>query len=101
MRNLAVILLAIWLIAIGLLPLLNVQIQAAALVLNILAVAAGFLLLIGSNRIKMSGRFAILLLGIYLILAGLLPLLSIDFPASGIVLAVLAIAAGVFLLLRR
>ena len=101
MRNLAVILLAIWLIAIGLLPLLNVQIQAAALVLNILAVAAGVLLLIGSNRIKMSSRFAILLLGIYLILAGLLPLLSIDFPASGIVLAVLAIAAGVFLLLRR
>ena len=101
MRNLAVILLAIWLIAIGLLPLLSVQIQAADLVLNILAVAAGVLLLIGSNRIKLSGRIAILLLSVYLILAGLLPLLSIDFPASGIVLALLAIAAGVLLLLKR
>ena len=42
-----------------------------------------------------------LLLGIWLILTGLLPLLNLSFPASGAILALLAIAAGVLIVLRR
>jgi hypothetical protein len=40
-------------------------------------------------------------LGVWLILYGVLPLLKISFPAAGVVLGVLAIAAGVLLLLNR
>jgi hypothetical protein len=40
-------------------------------------------------------------LAVWLILMGLFPLAHIDFPQSGTILAVLAIAAGVLLLLDR
>lgn len=41
------------------------------------------------------------LLGIWLILTGLLPLLHVEFAHSGLLLAILAIVAGVLLLLDR
>jgi hypothetical protein len=42
-----------------------------------------------------------ILLSIWLILTGLLPLLSIRFARQGMVMEVLAIAAGLFLLMAR
>lgn len=42
-----------------------------------------------------------LLLGIWLILTGLLPLLSLNIPGIGTIMAVLAIAAGVLILIGR
>ena len=49
-----------------------------------------------------SRNLGMLLLGIWLILTGLLPLLKVSISATvGMVLAVLAIAAGVLILLRR
>ncbi len=42
-----------------------------------------------------------LLLAIWLILTGLLPLLSISFPAAGTLMSLLAIAAGVLILMGR
>jgi hypothetical protein len=42
-----------------------------------------------------------LLLSVWLILTGLLPLLHLSFSGIGTLMAVLAIAAGVLLLLRR
>jgi hypothetical protein len=41
------------------------------------------------------------LLAIWLIITGLLPLLSLNIPAIGTILALLAIAAGVLILLGR
>jgi len=41
------------------------------------------------------------LLAVWLIVMGVLPLLRIDIPQSGTILAVVAIAAGVLLLLDR
>ena len=46
-------------------------------------------------------NLGMLLLGIYLIASGIIPLLSLSFASMGIVLAVLAIAAGVFILIGR
>lgn len=46
-------------------------------------------------------RVGMLLLGIWLILSGLMPLLHIRFQGSGLVLDVLAIVAGVLILIRR
>ena len=50
------------------------------------------------NLMKPTNNLGMLLLGIYLILTGLQLLLRIGFPAAGLVLPVLAIAAGVAIL---
>lgn len=50
---------------------------------------------------KPFNNLGLFLLGIWLILTGLLPLLNISFPSSGVILALLAIAAGVLILLGR
>jgi hypothetical protein len=49
-------------------------------------------------RVKSWG---IVLLAIWLILNGLIDLLKINFPASGVILALLALAAGILLLINR
>jgi len=46
-RNLGLLLLAIWLILGGLMPLLNLGFQGASTIMAILAIAAGVLILIG------------------------------------------------------
>jgi hypothetical protein len=46
-RNLGMLLLAIWLILSGLMPLLNLSFSGAGTVMGILAIAAGVLLLVG------------------------------------------------------
>jgi len=50
---------------------------------------------------KLTKNLGMLLLGIWLILTGLLPLLSISFSGQATLLAILAIAAGAVILLRR
>jgi len=106
LHSLGLILLAIWLILTGLLPLLGLTIAGIGTILAVLALAAGVLILM--NNLRMGGRggglpanLGYLLLAIWLILTGMLPLLSITFAGSGTILAILAIAAGVLLLLRR
>jgi hypothetical protein len=50
---------------------------------------------------RLTKNLGLLLLGIWLILTGLLPLLRLTIPESGLILAVLAIVAGVLILLGR
>ena len=53
------------------------------------------------SNMKLTKNLGMLLLGIWLIVTGLLQVVSIPIPAIGIILAVLAIAAGVLILLGR
>lgn len=48
-----------------------------------------------------TSNLGMLLLGIWLVLTGILPFLSISFVNMGLVLSVLAIAAGVCILIGR
>ncbi len=48
-----------------------------------------------------SRRWGMILLGIWLIAANLLPLVNVSIPWGGTILAVLGIAAGVLILLER
>jgi hypothetical protein len=48
-----------------------------------------------------TGNLGMLVLAIWLILTGLLPLLHISFSNSGTVMSILAVVAGIMLLLRR
>ena len=50
---------------------------------------------------KIAKNMGMLLLGIWLILTGLIPLLHLSFSGLGTVMALLAIAAGALLLLGR
>jgi hypothetical protein len=50
---------------------------------------------------KLPKKLGTLLLGIWLILEGIVPLLKLSFAGSGEVLAILAIAAGALILLDR
>ena len=50
---------------------------------------------------KITKNIGFLLLAIWLILYGLIALLSLSFAGLGIIMAILAIAAGVFILLGR
>ena len=52
-------------------------------------------------NMKLPKTLGMLLLGIWLIVTGLLQAVSIHIPAIGIILALLAIAAGVLILLGR
>ena len=106
-RNIGMVLLAIWLILTGLLPLLNVSISGIGTILAVLAIAAGVFILLpgrtgrGAGLSRLADNLGMLLLAIWLIVTGLLSVLGVNFPSSGIVLAILAIAAGVLILLRR
>ena len=50
---------------------------------------------------KMTSNIGMLLLAIWLILSGLIPLLSISFSGLGMVMAILAIAAGILIVVGR
>lgn len=52
-------------------------------------------------RLRVRRNLGMLLLGIWLILMGLLPLLSLNIPSSSIIMALLATAAGVLILMGR
>ena len=49
----------------------------------------------------MTKNLGMLLLGVWLILSGLLPLLNLSFSGVGIIMGILAIAAGVLILTGR
>ena len=101
MRRWAVPVLAIYLIATGLLMLIKINVPSASLILSILAIAAGILLLVGGAQIRLQRNLGVILLAIWLILVGILPLANITFPSQEIILGLLGIAAGVLLILRR
>lgn len=50
---------------------------------------------------RVTKNLGMILLGIWLIVSGLLQVISIPIPALGLILAVLAVAAGVLILLGR
>ena len=99
-REPALLSLAIWLILSGLVALLGLGFAGLGTVMAILAIVAGALLLLGGVRLA-SRSLGAILLAAYLLLLGLLALVDLSFAGGEIVLAVLALAAGVALLLGR
>ncbi len=96
-RNLGAVLLGIWLILAGLVPLTGLRFPAYEVVMALLAVAAGILILVGPIRFRRS--LGAILLAVWLILQGLLPLLGLSIPNVTLLLDLLAIAAGALVLL--
>lgn len=101
MKRLAMTLLAVWLLIVGLEELIGFSFPAQNVILSLLALAAGVLLLLGEGKPFPINNWGIFLLGVYLALLGLLQLFTIRFNNSGTPLALLALAAGILILLQR
>jgi hypothetical protein len=94
------ILLWSYLVAVGLIELVGRGSSSLGVIAAVLAIAAGILLLWPGWRMFRTalGWF---LLALYLVAVGLISLLGLSFSGIGAIVAVLAIAAGVLLLLER
>jgi hypothetical protein len=95
MQNLGWILLAIWLIATGLVAFLGIAIPGGDTILGLLAKASGVLMLLGQKKFKYKGNLGILLLSTWLIVTGLLPLLKVTSTFLAGVMAGLGVVTGV------
>ena len=93
-------LLAVWLILFGLLPLLQLDSPSTQFLMAILAIVTGIFIVLDIRQrpTKNLGR---LVLAVFLILVGIIPLLNITFPAEEMVKGILAMIAGILLLLGR
>jgi hypothetical protein len=102
-RNSGFILLAIAFLGRGLLAFLppNMRIAGLGAILDLMLFGAGVLLWVSARGRKLSRYPGILLLGSWLVATGLVGLLSINFLGLGSILSLLAVAAGVLVLLDR
>lgn len=100
-ENLGLVLLGVWLIATGLLPLAKLNLPNEGTMMALLAVAAGALLLVAMNGARFPAGMGTMLLAIWLVAQGLMALLSLSFPQSSLVMSLLALAGGVLIMLRR
>ena len=101
MKKLASILLGAWLILRGLITLAVFSFQGSQTVLAVAAVVAGALLIFADWSEKFATHIADFVLGIWLILAGTVPLFNIHFRGSHAVLEVVGLLAGVLIIIRR
>lgn len=95
------LLLAIWLIASGLILLFNISVTVLNIILPILAIVAGIMLPLGVKMTKMTDHIGNILLAVWLVLIGIFALFSIAFSGSGVIVGILGLLAGVFLLIRQ
>lgn len=100
MKYYALLLLGIWLIVRSLLELLNVHFSYEKIVLACIALAAGVLLSTHELKEKLES-IGTLLLGIWLIMGAVIVLFKFTFPSSQLVMPILAILAGLLLMVRR
>lgn len=92
------VLLGVWLILTGLFGLVS-GVAGLGIVLTLLAIAAGVVLLLGISGSRVKNRNpGFLLLSIWLIVTGLRSLLPLNITGIDMVMGVLAIGAGILLL---
>ncbi len=104
-KNVGLLLLAVWLVLTGLIALFGLQFANLGLLMALLALAAGVVILLESFNIlkwrKVKRTLGMILLGIWLIFTGLIALTNFSFAGQGVVMGLLALAAGVLILLDR
>jgi hypothetical protein len=98
-KRVAMIVLSIWLILTGLFSLTDIGFTGAGLILNLLAIGAGVLILVQGD--SWPARIGMILLGIWLGARGLLGLVDVGIQGIGLIMNLLAVAAGVLILVER
>jgi hypothetical protein len=100
-NSIGMFVLAIWLVAQGLISLFRVNNPTVLLALPILAILSGVLLLLRIRDSKPAVNLGFLLLSVWLILTGVVPLLNAGSLEISLVLAVLGLAAGILILVGQ
>lgn len=104
-KNAGALLLAIWLILTGLIELFGLSFANLGLIMALLALAAGVVILLESSNIlkgrRTSRRVGWILLGLWLLLTGLLDLIDLTFEGQALLMGLLALVAGILILLDR
>jgi hypothetical protein len=93
------LLLGIWLIVTGVIGLLGIAFEILTLALDILAIVTGIVFLIGLRGGNWVQKLGIIFLAVWLILVGLMPFIGMSLPFAGELVMILAILAGIFLLI--
>lgn len=100
MKNTGLFLMALWLIVQGILSLTKLHFPYEKHILSSVALCAGIVILLHGVKTRM-GDIGLLLLSLWLILRSCLLLFHFTFPYSDVTLAILAIVAGFFLIIRK
>jgi hypothetical protein len=104
-KNAGVVLLSIWLVLTGLIELIGLNFANLGQLMGLLALVAGVVIVLDSSNLlrgkKSNRRVGWILLGAWLILTGLLALVDMAFAGLTLLLGLLALAAGVLILLDR
>ncbi len=98
-KSVPVVLLAVWLILIGVMQLANITLPLGEVIQGALAIITGVLILL--RPISLSRSIGVILLAVWLLLTGLLAVTNLTFPARELIMALLAMSAGVTLLIAR
>jgi hypothetical protein len=101
MKTWANIFLGAWLVLAGLVQLGGLSLPHSRSFLAVLGVATGILLFFANSSEKITTQIAGILLGAWLVAGGLFALAHIRFTGSSVLLAMLAVAAGIMVLLTR
>jgi hypothetical protein len=101
MRKWANILLGIWLVLTGLVHLGGVSFAKSGIILPILGIMVGILFFIADRSEKLVAQIGSVLLGVWLVAGGLVSLFHIHFAGSNAIIAVLAVAAGVVVMITQ
>ena len=99
--SIGIIVLALWLIVQGIVDLFQINIPSLTFILPIIAILSGVLLMLRARDPKTVINLGYLLLSVWLILTGLLPLFGVSSAQLVIVMAVLGAVAGVLLLVGQ
>ncbi len=100
-NNTGLVAMAIWLVMRGLVGLFQLKIQSMDLILSMVAIFAGVLLLLRIRDSSPTTNLGFLMLSIWFILTGLIPLLGVSFPELSFVMALLGLGAGVLILVAQ
>ena len=100
MKNLGLFIMALWLIAQGVLSLTTLHFPYEKIALPAVALTAGVVLLLYVIKTKL-GDIGLFLLSLWLVLRSSLFLFHFTMPYSDMILAVLAMSAGFFLIVRK
>lgn len=96
-KKLTYIVLAIFLILIGLISFLP-SFDSISFLIPILAIAAAILIFIATPKISLYAGW--ILTGVYLLLTGLIGLINFSFSGLGVIMAILALISGILLISR-
>lgn len=101
MKDISIYLLAAWLILGALMTLFKLSFDSDHIILALVALAAGISIIVDHKGLPFNRDIGISLLSIWLIASSLFILINLKFQSRDILMAVVAMAAGIALILKK